>query len=206
MSTRIKICGLKTQESIETAINSGADMLGFVFAKGSPRYINPEEAKQLIELIPDGIDTVAVMLHPKQSEVDRVLNHVKVNYLQTDANDFDSFELKGGTHPLRVYRDNETFDPNIMEDKPFALFEGPMSGTGTLVNQERAKIACDSKKVLLAGGLNIDNIKNVLIHVRPFGVDVSSGVEIERGIKSEQKIIEFIRIVRAFDKEMINGR
>jgi len=206
MSTRIKICGLKTQESIETAINSGADMLGFVFAKGSPRYINPEEAKQLIELIPDGIDTVAVMLHPKQSEVDRVLNHVKVNYLQTDANDFDSFDLKGHTQPLKVYRDNETFDPNIMEDKPFALFEGPMSGTGNLVNQERAKIACDSKKVLLAGGLNIENIKNVLTHVRPFGVDVSSGVEIKRGVKSEQKIIEFIRIVRAFDKEMINGR
>ena len=205
MSTRIKICGLKTQESIETAINSGADMLGFVFAKGSPRYINPEEAKQLIELIPDGIDTVAVMLHPKQSEVDRVLNHMKVNYLQTDVNDFDSFDLKDGTHPLRVYRDNETFDPNIMEDKPFALFEGPVSGTGNLVNQERAKIACDSRKVLLAGGLNIDNIQNVLTHVRPFGVDVSSGVEIERGIKSEQKIIEFIRIVRAFDKEMKNG-
>ena len=103
MSTRIKICGLKTQESIETAINSGADMLGFVFAKGSPRYINPEEAKQLIELIPDGIDTVAVMLHPKQSEIDRVLNHVKVNYLQTVANDFYSFDLKDRTHPLRVY-------------------------------------------------------------------------------------------------------
>ncbi len=206
MSTRIKICGLKTQESIETAINSGADMLGFVFAKGSPRYINPEEAKQLIELIPDAIDTVAVMLHPKQSEVDRVLNHVKVNYLQTDANDFDSFDLEGHTHPLKVYRDYETFDPNIMEDKPFALFEGPLSGTGNLVNQERAKRACDSKKVLLAGGLNIENIKNVLTHVRPFGVDVSSGVEIERGIKSEQKIIEFIRIVRAFDKEMKNGR
>ena len=205
MSTRIKICGLKTQESVETALNSGADMLGFVFAKGSPRYISPEEAKQLIELIPDGIDTVAVMLHPKQSEIDRVLNHVKVNYLQIDANDFDSFDLKDRTHPLRVYRDNETFDPNIMEDEPFALFEGPMSGTGNLVNQERAKIACDLKKVLLAGGLNIDNIKSVLTHVRPFGVDVSSGVEIERGVKSEQKIIEFIRIVRAFDKEMNNG-
>ena len=205
MSTRIKICGLKTQESVETAINSGADMLGFVFAKGSPRYINPEEAKQLSQLIPDYIDTVAVMLHPKQSEVDNVLHHVKVDYLQTDASDFDSFDLKGHTHPLKVYRDNANFNPNIMEDEPFALFEGPMSGTGNLVNQERAKIVCDSKKVLLAGGLNTENIKNVLTYVRPFGVDVSSGVEMERGIKSEQKIIEFIRIVRAFDKEMNHG-
>ena len=205
MSTRIKICGLKTQESVETAINSGADMLGFVFAKGSPRYINPEEAKQLSQLIPDYIDTVAVMLHPKQSEVDNVLHHVKVDYLQTDASDFDSFDLKGHTHPLKVYRDNANFNPNIMEDEPFALFEGPMSGTGNLVNQERAKIVCDSKKVLLAGGLNTENIKNVLTHLRPFGVDVSSGVEMERGIKSEQKIIEFIRIVRAFDKEMNHG-
>ena len=205
MSTRIKICGLKTQESVEAAINSGADMLGFVFAKGSPRYINPEEAKQLSQLIPDYIDTVAVMLHPKQSEVDNVLHHMKVNYLQTDASDFDSLDLKGHTHPLKVYRDNATFDPNIMEDKPFALFEGPMSGTGNLVNQERAKIVCDARKVLLAGGLNTENIKNVLTHIRPFGVDVSSGVEMERGIKSEQKIIEFIRIVRAFDKEVNNG-
>ena len=205
MSTRIKICGLKTPESVETAINSGADMLGFVFAKSSPRYINPEEAKQLIELIPDAIDTVAVMLHPKQSEVDRVLNHMKVKYLQTDASDFNSFDLKGNAYPLKVYRDNETFDPSIIEDRPFALFEGPMSGTGNLVNQERAKIVCDSRKVLLAGGLNTENIKNVLTHIRPFGVDVSSGVEMERGIKSEQKIIEFIRIVRAFDKEMNNG-
>jgi len=205
MSTRIKICGLKTQESVETAINSGADMLGFVFAKGSPRYINPEEAKQLSQLIPDYIDTVAVMLHPKQSEVDNVLHHVKVDYLQTDASDFDSFDLKGYTHPLKVYRDNANFNPNIMEDEPFALFEGPMSGAGNLVNQERAKIVCDSKKVLLAGGLNTENIENVLTHLRPFGVDVSSGVEMERGIKSEQKIIEFIRIVRAFDKEMNHG-
>ncbi len=205
MSTRIKICGLKTQESVETAINSGADMLGFVFAKGSPRYINPEEAKQLSQLIPDYIDTVAVMLHPKQSEVDNVLHHVKVDYLQTDASDFDSFDLKGHAHPLKVYRDNANFNPNIMEDEPFALFEGPMSGTGNLVNQERAKIVCDSRKVLLAGGLNTENIKNVLTHLRPFGVDVSSGVEIERGIKSEQKIIEFIKIVRAFDKEMNHG-
>jgi len=205
MSTRIKICGLKTQESVEAAINSGADMLGFVFAKGSPRYINPEEAKQLSQLIPDYIDTVAVMLHPKQSEVDNVLHHVKVDYLQTDASDFDSFDLKGYTHPLKVYRDNANFNPDIMEDEPFALFEGPMSGAGNLVNQERAKIVCDSKKVLLAGGLNTENIENVLTHLRPFGVDVSSGVEMERGIKSEQKIIEFIRIVRAFDKEMNHG-
>lgn len=205
MSTRIKICGLKTQESVEAAINSGADMLGFVFAKGSPRYINPEEAKQLSQLIPDYIDTVAVMLHPKQSEIDNVLHHVKVDYLQTDASDFDSFDLKSHTHPLKVYRDNANFNPNIMKDEPFALFEGPMSGTGNLVNQDRAKIVCDSKKVLLAGGLNTENIKNVLTHVRPFGVDVSSGVEMERGIKSEQKIIEFIRIVRAFDKEMNHG-
>ena len=64
MSTRIKICGLKTQESVETAINSGADMLGFVFAKGSPRYVNPEEAKPLIELIPDYIDTCLLYTSP----------------------------------------------------------------------------------------------------------------------------------------------
>ena len=74
-----------------------------------------------------------------------------------------------------------------------------------MVNLERSKKACDLKKVILAGGLDSKNLKEVLNHVRPFGVDVSTGVEVERGTKSKQKIIEFIRMVRAFDEEINNG-
>jgi phosphoribosylanthranilate isomerase len=205
MKTKIKICGLTTKEAVLAAINGGADMLGFVFVESSPRYISPKQARALIDLIPSGIDSVAVMLHPTQDEVNTVLHHLDVSYLQTDANDFDSIDLKTSVQSLRVYRDSEVFDPKVIDDNPFALFEGPLSGTGNLVNLERSKKACDLKKVILAGGLDSKNLKEVLNHVRPFGVDVSTGVEVERGTKSKQKIIEFIRMVRAFDEEINNG-
>ena len=204
MKTLIKICGLNNETSVATAVHNGADMLGFVFVPSSPRYITPKQANNFRQLIPEGIQTVGVMLHPTQSEIETVLDQVKLDYIQTDAKDFDLLDLKGGSKPLKVYRDKEDFNVNCIDDNPFALFEGPVSGVGDLVNMLRAKEACKNKHIILAGGLNAENLKQVLEQTGPVGVDVSSGVEIDRGVKNEQKIIEFIRIVRAFDEGVNN--
>ena len=204
MKTLIKICGLNNETAVVTAAQNGADMLGFVFAQSSPRYITPKQANNLCQLIPEGIKTVGVMLHPTQSELETVLDQVKLDYIQTDAEDFDLLDLKGDSRPLKVYRDKAGFNVNDIDDKPFALFEGPVSGVGNLVNIKRAKEACENKQIILAGGLSAENLKKVLQETVPVGVDVSSGVEIDRGVKNEQKIIEFIRIVRAFDEGVNN--
>ena len=204
MKTLIKICGLNNETSVVTAAHNGADMLGFVFAPSSPRYITPKQANNFRQLIPEGIQTVGVMLHPTQSEVESVLDQVKLDYIQTDAEDFELLDLKGHSKPLKVYRDKEGLNVNDIDDNPFALFEGPVSGVGSLVNMLRAKEACDNKQIILAGGLSAENLKQVLEQTGPVGVDVSSGVEIDRGVKNEQKIIEFIRIVRAFDEGVNN--
>ena len=204
MKTLIKICGLNNETAVVTAAQNGADMLGFVFAQSSPRYITPKQANNLCQLIPEGIKTVGVMLHPTQSELETVLDQVKLDYIQTDAEDFDLLDLKGDSKPLKVYRDKEGFNVNCIDDNPFALFEGPVSGVGNLVNIKRAKEACENKQIILAGGLSAENLKKVLQETVPVGVDVSSGVEIDRGVKNEQKIIEFIRIVRAFDEGVNN--
>ena len=100
MKTLIKICGLNNETSVVTAAQNGADMLGFVFVPSSPRYITPEQANSLQQFIPDGIETVGVMLHPTQSEVETVLDQVKLDYIQTDAEDFDALDLKGGAKAL----------------------------------------------------------------------------------------------------------
>ena len=204
MKTLIKICGLNNETSVVTAAHNGADMLGFVFAPSSPRYITPKQAKNFRQLIPEGIQTVGVMLHPTQSEVESVLDQVKLDYIQTDAEDFELLDLKGHSKPLKVYRDKNSLNVNDIDDNPFALFEGPVSGVGSLVNMLRAKEACENKQIILAGGLSAENLKQVLEQTGPVGVDVSSGVEIDRGVKNEQKIIEFIRIVRAFDEGVNN--
>ena len=204
MKTLIKICGLNNETSVVAAAQNGADMLGFVFVPSSPRYITPEQANNLQQFIPEGIETVGVMLHPTQSEIETVLDQVKLDYIQTDAEDFDVLDLKGGAKALKVYRDKEGFNINSIEDNPFALFEGPVSGVGDLVNILRAREACENKQIILAGGLCAENINKILKQTGPVGVDVSSGVEIDRGVKNEQKIIEFIRIVRAFDEGVSN--
>ena len=110
MKTLIKICGLSNQESVDVAVQSGADLIGFVFAKTSPRCISPEQASQLSQSIPGQVKTTAVMLHPSATEVQEVLDRFQPDYLQTDAKDFAYLNLPEGCRPLKVYRDLPQFN------------------------------------------------------------------------------------------------
>jgi phosphoribosylanthranilate isomerase len=199
MKTLIKICGLTTQESVDVAVQSGADLIGFVFAKTSPRRISPEQARQLSEPIPKQVKTTAVMLHPSDAEVQEVFDEFPADYLQTDAKDFASLNLPEGCRPLKVYRDLPGFNPSDIDPGVLSLFEGKNSGVGELVNTDSAMEVARHAPIILAGGLNPKNVASLLQAVQPQGVDVSSGVESEPGIKDVQKIRDFINIVRDYE-------
>ena len=199
MKTLIKICGLTTQESVDVAVQTGADLIGFVFAKTSPRCISPEQARELSEPIPEQVKTTAVMLHPSDTEVQEVFDEFPADYLQTDANDFESLNLPEGCRPLKVYRDLPGFDPSNIDPHELTLFEGKNSGVGELVNTSRAMEVAHHTPIILAGGLNPKNVASLLQAVQPQGVDVSSGVESELGVKDIQKIRDFINIVRDYE-------
>ena len=199
MKTLIKICGLSNQESVDVAVQSGADLIGFVFAKTSPRCISPEQASQLSESISEQVKTTAVMLHPSATEVQKILDRFQPDYLQTDAKDFISLNLPKGCHPLKVYRDLPQLHFNEIDPNELSLFEGQNSGAGELVNMDRAAEVAHHTPIILAGGLNPGNVVSILKTVQPKGVDVSSGVESELGVKDVQKIRDFINIVRDYD-------
>ena len=199
MKTLIKICGLTNQESVDVAVQSGADLIGFVFAKKSPRYISPELASQLSGSIPTQVKTTAVMLHPSDSEAQEVFDRFLPDYLQTDAKDFISLNLPKGCHPLKVYRDLPQLHFSEIDPNELSLFEGQNSGAGELVNMDRAAEVAHHTPIILAGGLNPGNVVSILKTVQPKGVDVSSGVESELGVKDVQKIRDFINIVRDYD-------
>ena len=199
MKTLIKICGLSNQESVDVAVQSGADLIGFVFAKTSPRCISPEQASQLSQSIPGQVKTTAVMLHPSATEVQEVLDRFQPDYLQTDAKDFEFLHLPEGCCPLKVYRDRPQLHFNEIDPNELSLFEGQNSGAGELVNTDRAAEVAHHAPVILAGGLNPGNVVSILNAVQPKGVDVSSGVESELGVKDVQKIRDFINIVRDYD-------
>ena len=200
MKTLIKICGIKRLDDLECAIQNGADLIGFVFVKSSPRYIEPSSVTNLLQSVPEKIKTVAVMQHATQNDLDSILDSFKPTYIQTDANDFLSLDLPSNIKKIRVYREQEDFDLSSIDDESIALLEGPISGSGQMVNKELLKKACKRKRLLIAGGLSPENIHSILKEVKPYGVDVSSGVESSRGNKSKEKIIQFNKIVRTFDE------
>ena len=200
MKTLIKICGIRRADDLECAIEHGADFIGFVFVKSSPRYIDAKSVASLVCSIPDKIKTVAVMQHATQSSLDSILKDFRPSYIQTDADDFASLNLPTDIKKIKVYREEQNFDFSIVDDKSLALLEGPVSGSGELVNRDFLRKACEKKRLMVAGGLSPDNIQNILEEVNPYGVDVSSGVESERGNKSKEKIIQFNKIVRKFDE------
>ena len=200
MKTLIKICGIKRLDDLECAIQNGADLIGFVFVKSSPRYIEPSSVSNLLQSVSEKIKTVAVMQHATQNSLDSILDFFKPTYIQTDADDFLSLDLPSNIKKIRVYRQQEDFDLSSIDDESLALLEGPISGSGQMVNKEFLKKACKRKRLLIAGGLSPENIQSILKEVKPYGVDVSSGVESSRGNKSKEKIIQFNKIVRTFDE------
>lgn len=189
----IKICGLSTEKDVQAAISAGADALGFVFAS-SPRKISPDRALSLCKNIGDHIIRVAVMRHPTPDEWGEVKNVFAPDWLQTDHEDFKSLNL-GDCKSLPVFRTGHVSE--LKELPRPMLFEGMNSGAGEKANWEEAALAAASTQLVLAGGLTAENVEIAIKSVSPWGVDVSSGVEVAHGTKDPSKIREFIAQVRA---------
>ncbi|MGI9291959.1 MAG: phosphoribosylanthranilate isomerase [Gammaproteobacteria bacterium] len=189
----VKICGLTTPEAVAAAVDAGADAVGFVFAE-SPRQVTPEQAVELTRDLPKGIARVAVMLHPQPAEWNVVRDVFNPDWLQTDAEDFAALEIPEHIGYFPVYRDKVTsdFDDDNIEWPAHMLFEGARSGVGLQPNWDHAAQIAHRTCLMLAGGLNPDNVQEAIIHVHPWGVDVSSGVESETGVKDLKKIAVFV--------------
>jgi len=192
MTTRIKICGLRSPEAVAAAVEAGVDAIGFVFAE-SPRSIEIDTAVRLAEGLPDSVATVAVMQHPDRALVDEVLTILRPHFLQTDNEDFETIHLRGPTRPLPVYRSDR---PLPARPPRLLLFEGPVSGSGKTGDWETARLLARDARLVLAGGLDPDNVALAIRRVRPYAVDVSSGVESAPGVKDPDLINRFVTEAR----------
>ena len=192
MSLLVKICGLKTRDDVAAAVDAGANAVGFVFAE-SVRRVSPAEAREACDGLDPGILRVAVMKHPPQSLLDEVLDGFAPDVVQTDVGDFDALAVPAGVTRWPVFRQGVT-EPGGHDT---FLYEGRVSGSGTTVDWQVAKAHTGSGNMILAGGLAPDNVAEAVRQVRPFGVDVSSGVESEPGVKERAKIHAFVEAARA---------
>jgi phosphoribosylanthranilate isomerase len=195
----VKICGMNSPEAVEAAVAAGVDALGFVFAE-SPREVTPQRAKELCASVPAHVTRIAVMRHPHKEHWERVIEIFEPNWLQTDAEDFRWIKLPKTCVALPVYRDSNAPADSDLPDR--LLFEGTHSGSGRVADWDEANGLARVAEVILAGGLTADNVADAVRFVRPWGVDVSSGVERARGEKDPEKIKEFVARVRAIGEDM----
>jgi len=194
MNILVKICGLMTVEAVEAAVSAGADAVGFVFHGPSPRNVSPEVAARLAAHLPPGVRKVAVTLHPDQALVDDVLAALAPDVWQTDAADFELLRIPVGVERWPVFRSGSRPQYPLPVR---LLFEGPRSGAGEVADWSAAAELARRTELILGGGLNSANVAAAVAAVRPFGIDVSSGVELSPGRKDPARIPEFVAAARA---------
>lgn len=189
----IKICGLTTEDAIDAALRSQVDAIGFVFAD-SKRRVTPQRAAELAAPARGKLRCIAVTRRPEQRDIDDILATFKPDILQSDADDLLRLRLPATLELIPVVRAGSA-EPNPLPRR--FLFEGPVSGTGLPADWNAAAQLARRAELILAGGLSPQNVADAIAHVRPFGVDVSSGVEASPGLKSPEKIASFVRSARA---------
>jgi phosphoribosylanthranilate isomerase len=183
-----------TREVIETSALAGADAVGFVFHEASPRNLSLDAAHELQQFVPPGVERVAVFMHPSQSLVAAVVAAITPDWVQTDAEDIAGLQLPAGQRALPVMRSGGAL-PAALPAR--CLFDSSRSGVGERADWSDAARVARRTQLVLAGGLDESNVAAAVRVVRPFGVDVSSGVESGRGVKDAARIRDFIRAARA---------
>ena len=188
----IKICGLTTPLAVDAALSCEVDAIGFVFAQ-SVRQVDARRANELAAAARHKVACVAVTRHPTRTQVADILRDFKPDILQTDIDDIETLDLPKTLSVLAVVRPG----PQRACLLPARiLFEGPVSGSGQTADWDTAAELARRSQLILAGGLNPVNVGVAVHQVRPFGVDVSSGVESGPGVKSAEKIEQFVAAAR----------
>lgn len=211
---RIKFCGITSQEDAENAVLAGADALGFIFFKKSSRYISPEKAEKIIKNIPPFITSVGVFVDEDSIFIEDCAESCGLNAVQLHGDEdveyclnFQGLRLKG-VKLIKTIRVKNEGSIRIIEDCPADAFlldtysREAYGGTGKAFDRSLAILAKEhGKPIIMSGGLNPDNVYDVIKEVRPYGVDVSSGIESSRAKKNVELMEEFIEEVRRAEKD-----
>jgi phosphoribosylanthranilate isomerase len=194
---RVKICGITRLDDAVAAVEAGAAALGFNFVAGSPRYVRPEAVREIIAAVPRAVCAVGVFVDESRDTMTRIAEVARLTALQLHGSEVPS-ACRGWTpkviKAIRV-RDAHAAQLAQQYDVDFLLadayVEGRLGGTGTRIPSEWLE-GFDRRRLILAGGLTPDNVGDAVRAVRPFAVDVASGIEIEPGRKDHDQMRRFI--------------
>ena len=224
--TWVKICGMTNLEDALTAVEAGADAVGFVFYEKSPRYVSVETVREIVEKLPESVEKVGVFVNETGDMVMRAAEEAGLDAVQLYPDAKYKFSLLGGDFPVRIRRRlYVAFPPRLVTRKGLfgftvanslksnisAIFldsgnsERP-GGTGKKFDWENVALIVQAMrqmdlKVVVAGGLTSQNVSESMKILKPFGVDVASGVETRPGKKDPEKVRAFVKAVREADRK-----
>jgi phosphoribosylanthranilate isomerase len=190
----VKICGITRVEDAQAAVAAGANALGFVFWPKSPRYVDPDRARDIVAGLPPAVTPIGVFVDQPADEVNRIAARVGLGAVQLHGSETGAY-LRTMTRPVvkAVAVGGDTApaidawpkDVTVLLDVHDPVKRG---GTGRTIDWTMAAELAKRRNVVLAGGLTPDNVGDAIAQVRPYGIDVSSGVEVEPGIKDHERI------------------
>ncbi len=201
LRTRVKICGITRPGDALAAAQAGADAIGLVFYPPSPRYLSLERAREIRDALPPFVQTVALFVNADGAQVSQVIGRVHPAMLQFHGDEAPDFCAQFGLPFVKACRVKEGVSA-LEYLRPFSraaawLFDSHVPEYGGVGESfDWSLVPAADKPVILSGGLSRDNVAEAIRRVRPWGVDVSSGVESAKGIKDAAKVAAFIAEVR----------
>ena len=204
--TAIKICGITNREDALFAANLGVDALGFIFAP-SPRQVTAKQAREIIDSLPPFVNKVGVFLNHPREVVAQMALYCGLDTIQLHGEESPQDCQHLGAKVVKAFR---VKDQDSLRDLPLyqvsaflldTYLPGQPGGTGKTFNWELAKAAKKHGPIILAGGLNPENIREAIQRIKPYGVDISSGVEERPGKKDWQKLVKLVKEIRREENE-----
>jgi len=207
MRTRVKICGFNQAKDAVAAANLGVDAIGLVFYPPSPRHVSIEQAKEIVAALPAFVTVVALFVDEQESQIREVLSHVSIDCIQFHGDEsaaacrvynkpyMKAIRMKPGLDISEIARQYNDATALLLD----AYHPGIKGGSGSQFDWDLIPEDC-SLPVVLAGGLQLDNVRQAIQSVKPYALDVSSGVEAEKGVKDVVKMTAFIQQINEGDR------
>jgi len=202
LRTRVKICGITSVEDALAAVAAGADALGFVFYAQSPRAVTPAQAAAIIQRLPPFVSSVGLFVNAEPATIEATMTSCGLDHIQLHGDETPQDCLFAGRRVIKALRikDAASLSQAAAYEVSALLLDAwsddLYGGSGARFDWRLLKDFAGKQPVILAGGLNPENVATAIRQVRPYAVDVSSGVEVAPGKKDHAKMVEFIRQVR----------
>ncbi len=207
MRTRVKICGFTQVDEAVDAAELGVDAIGLVFYPPSPRYVSIEQATKIVKALPAFVTIVALFVDEKESQIKQVINNVSIDCIQFHGDEkpvdcriynkpyMKAIRMQPGLDVLEIANQYHDASALLLD----AYHPGIKGGSGSQFDWELIPKNC-SRPIILAGGLQVGNVKQAVQSVRPYALDVSSGVEKTKGVKDVAKMTAFIQEINEGDR------